>query len=76
MRNFVDAAYIMGVLMIISQIPAHAYIDGGTGSYVMQIAVAMFLGVGYAFKANVSKMFTKIRRNNKNNTESSKNDRK
>lgn len=76
MKRYQDAVYIMGLLMIISQVPAHAYIDGGTGSYVMQIAVAMFLGVGYAFKANVSRMLAKLRRPSKNNIESSKNDRK
>lgn len=76
MTHYKDTMYIMGLLLIISQVPAHAYIDGATGSYVMQIAVAMFLGVGYAFKASISHIFAKMRRSNRNTSGSTKNDRK
>lgn len=76
MKRYQDAAYYMGVLLILSQVPAHAYIDGATGSYVMQIVVAMFLGFGYAFKSSISRIFAKFHRSSKNHTESPKDDRK
>jgi hypothetical protein len=30
--------------------PSHAYIDPGTGSYVIQILIAAFISVGFAVK--------------------------
>ena len=38
-------------LIILTGRPAHAYIDPGTGSFVLQAAVAGLLGVAFAIKS-------------------------
>ena len=35
---------------------AHAYLDPGSGSYLIQIVVAFLAGTGYFLKANWSKV--------------------
>lgn len=74
MNRYREAVYIMGALMIVSQVPAHAYIDGGTGSYVIQVAIAMFLGVGYAFKASISRVLSRIRHSGRNSSKNTGDD--
>ena len=41
---------LAGLLLLISGIEAHAYIDPGTGSYILQITLAFFLGALFALK--------------------------
>lgn len=45
MKVLVIAAFI-----IASVLPAHAYLDGGSGSYVLQIACAGVLAVVFSLK--------------------------
>lgn len=43
--------------------PAHAYIDPGTGSYVLQILIGIFFGASYAiirFWKSIVNLFKKI----------------
>ena len=37
---------------------AHAYIDPGTGSYIIQIAIGVFLGAAFAFKNFIARIFS------------------
>jgi hypothetical protein len=48
--------------MIITSKPAYAYIDPGTGSYVIQVVVAGVLAAGFVIKStwkNIKEAFTK-----------------
>lgn len=38
-------------ILIISSTGAHAYIDPGTGSYVLQVVIASALAAGFVIKA-------------------------
>lgn len=38
-------------LLLLGAGEAHAYIDLGTGSYVVQVVLASLLGIGFAVKA-------------------------
>lgn len=37
-------------LFLIALVPAHAYIDGGSGSYIVQMAMAGILGIVFSIK--------------------------
>ncbi len=41
---------VLTFLVGLSTVPAHAYIDPSTGSYILQILVAGFLGAMFALK--------------------------
>jgi len=41
---------IVAVLFILRPIPAHAYLDPGTGSYIVQMIIAGLLGAAFAVK--------------------------
>ena len=49
--RFAEASGIVFSLIIISSKGANAYIDPGTGSYVLQIAIASLLAAGFVIKA-------------------------
>ncbi len=54
---------LAGLLLLTSAIEAHAYIDPGTGSYILQITLAFFLGALFALKMfwkNVKAFLTNI----------------
>lgn len=40
---------------------SHAYLDLGTGSYILQILLAGFLATGFAFKSFWAGLFQKIK---------------
>lgn len=46
-----DKIYFVFALLIISQLPAHAYLDPGTGSLVLQVILATCAGIAYWVKA-------------------------
>ena len=47
-RNILAA--FAGLLFLVQAATAQAYIDPGTGSYILQIALAFFLGALFALK--------------------------
>ena len=52
-----------GMLVLISAKDAFAYIDAGTGSYILQLVLAGFLGACFAAKAfwkNIKAFFSKL----------------
>ena len=58
---------LMGLLSLIFTPNAQAYIDPGTGSYILQLIIAGLLGVSYAvkiywrnIKAYISNIFSKM----------------
>ncbi|MCX7017044.1 MAG: hypothetical protein NTW86_31535 [Candidatus Sumerlaeota bacterium] len=61
-----DVAFVLSVFAAVSLVippNAHAYLDLGTGSYILQLAAAAVLGALFALKlfwANV-KSFVKVR---------------
>lgn len=40
--------------------PAHAYIDPGSGSYVLQVAMASIVGIGFTVKTYWSQIKTTL----------------
>ena len=67
MRNRITSCHMLGIavalsLLIISSKGAQAYIDPGTGSYVLKIVIASVLAAGFVIKAtwrNIVGAFTK-----------------
>ena len=53
-------AYAFAVLLLISEQPAHAYIDPGSGSLIYQTALTLLLGAGFFFRrtlASIGRLF-------------------
>lgn len=46
-----EAAVVVLSLVVVSGKPAHAYIDPGTGSYVLQVVVASVLAALFVVKS-------------------------
>ena len=40
---------------------AHAYLDPGTGSYIIQIAIGAIFGISYALRTFIGKFYRNIR---------------
>ena len=54
---------------------AHAYLDPGTGSYIVQILIGATLGAGYVLKVYGGRMigfFSSLRKNKKGSQEKNK----
>ena len=49
-RNFVEAVVAAALLFLILAEQADAYIDPGSGSYILQLILAGLLGAGVAVK--------------------------
>ena len=53
-------AYLFAMLLLISEQPAHAYIDPGSGSLIYQTALTLLLGAGFFFRrtlASIGRLF-------------------
>lgn len=52
--------YVFALLILISEQPAHAYIDPGSGSLIYQTALTVLLGAGFFFRrtlASIGRLF-------------------
>lgn len=61
-NNFKKIYFIL-VMTLASQLPAHAYLDPGTGSLVLQIIIATFAGIVYWIKiqwSNIKGFFSNL----------------
>jgi hypothetical protein len=50
----------LGLMLLIAERPAHAYIDPGSGSLIYQTALGLLLGFGFMFRrvvAGVTRIF-------------------
>lgn len=45
-----NAIFYVGLYLVLVPQPAHAYLDPGTGSYILQIAAAALFGSLFALK--------------------------
>lgn len=68
-RNLTNSVVLAGLLFLIAARNAHAYIDPGSGSYILQLILAGLLGAGVAvtiywkrIKASISGLFSRGRR--------------
>lgn len=51
MQKFIrDILFFTALFLFVLPVPAYAYLDPGTGSYILQIIVAVFFGGLYAIK--------------------------
>ncbi|MFP3895338.1 MAG: hypothetical protein ACLFV5_00665 [Anaerolineales bacterium] len=53
MEHLASFVKVLGVLVAVSLLlprPAHAYLDPGTGSYILQLLIAILFGLGFAIK--------------------------
>jgi len=58
-----SAAAVFAYLTFVAVGPAHAYIDGGTGSYIFQLVVGGFVGAAFAigvFFGRIRAFFARI----------------
>jgi len=72
--NLIELVFIVFLFLIISTKPAHAYLDPGTGSFILQILAASALGGLFAIKTfwrSITGFFSGIF-SRKNNTNPSK----
>lgn len=65
-RILANSVVLAGLLLLISTHDAHAYIDPGTGSYILQLLIAGLVGALFAvkiywgkIKAFLSNLFSK-----------------
>lgn len=68
-RNALLIIWIIAAACVMPLHPAHAYIDPGTGSYVLQILIGIFFGASYAiirFWKSIVNLFKKIFRKKDN----------
>ncbi len=56
--KFVQLFGLMGAFLLILAQDAYAYLDMGTGSYIFQMLVAVFIGGFYAIKVYWAKIRT------------------
>jgi hypothetical protein len=53
-------AIALGLMLLVAERPAHAYIDPGSGSLIYQTALGLLLGFGFMFRrvaAGVARFF-------------------
>lgn len=51
LRHLTGFSLLIATLFIIAPDDAYAYLDPGTGSYMLQIALGVMLGAAFAIKA-------------------------
>jgi hypothetical protein len=49
-KSLRNSVFLAGLLLLITSRKVHAYIDPGSGSYVLQLIIAGLLGAGVALK--------------------------
>ncbi len=62
-KKFTRPFVLAAVLLLISTRDARAYIDPGTGSFVLQLVIASLLGAAFAVKGfwkNIKTFFSKL----------------
>ena len=70
--GFKDVVILTVILLLCSVCEVYAYIDPGTGSYIIQVVIGVLLGAAFALKvywekvrAYFSKLFSKRTKSNK-----------
>lgn len=61
MRDLPGLIILLLALFVASAHPAHAYLDPGSGSYILQMALAGGLGALFVFKNSIRVAAEKIR---------------
>ena len=70
-----DVIFLVFVVILIMTKPAQAYLDPGTGSYIIQILIAVGLSSIFVFKKYLSQIFEFIKNIfKKNNTDKNNNE--
>jgi len=49
-RSLIDSLVLVGLLLFVLADEAYAYIDPGSGSYILQLLIAGLLGAAFAVK--------------------------
>lgn len=47
----------------------HAYLDPGSGSFILQLLIASLVGMGFFFRSTLAKIFGKFRKSDSHVTE-------
>ena len=50
-RRVADITFYIALLWVMTPLSAHAYLDPGTGNYVIQVVMATLLGGAFAIKS-------------------------
>ncbi len=62
-RSLINPVVLAGLLLLIFTHNAHAYLDPGTGSYILQLIIAGLLGASLAVKiywGNIKTFFSNL----------------
>jgi len=62
-RSLINSVVLAGLLLLIFTHNAHAYLDPGTGSYILQLIIAGLLGASLAVKiywGNIKTFFSNL----------------
>ena len=49
-QSIIPAVLFVVAVLLLMSVPAHAYLDPGTGSYVLQIVIGVVLSAAFAVK--------------------------
>ncbi len=62
MKNLIRLSAVFLFLLLITAQNAYAYLDPGTGSYILQILIASLVGATFAVKIFWQKIMTSLKR--------------
>lgn len=56
MKNFLQNLFFVGIFFLFFTKPAYAYLDPGSGSYMLQLLLGSLLGLSYLIKTKWRKI--------------------
>jgi hypothetical protein len=59
--SFVSGVFVILVLLLLAERPAHAYIDPGTGSMIYQTVLTVALGLGFVLRRTIASLLQSVR---------------
>jgi len=72
-KKALSLSAILTTVCFLAPFPVYAYLDPGSGSYLIQIIVASLAGFGYLVRANWKQIKTRFFKKAKNEAEREKN---
>ncbi len=61
MKRFVDFSFIVAVISVVFVRPAHAYLDPGTASLILQGIIGSIAAAGFVFRSYLYKLVSIFR---------------
>lgn len=64
-----DTTFLLIIVFLIFPKPAYAYLDPGTGSFMIQMLIAAVAGFGFVFRSYWKKIISNFKKKNDNKEE-------